>query len=301
VPFGGTSSTAMTCSDAACGGQAAPRTLDSTPGTLLRGAERLMPARYASAPTAPTATSVRLTSKAKARARSPRRPPPRPTCCATPPNRPCRGPRPSPPSTTSSKHRPSRGRTAASSPAALARPACGCGRPAQGRADPSPGSHAWRRAVGRGSVPHRAGPATERVGHDQHYRERAPRRARAHRRRRQRPRARPGPRRGARRVAGSGRGAVSALPPVRFLAPPSEPDVRVPAHPALHRTCDGRWGCWVRQRRVPVEWWLVLFRCPSTARRCCDRGSDTASRAPRRATRASCPRGWSSGAPSTVA
>ena len=39
---------------------------------------------------------------------------------------------------------------------------------------------------------------------------------------------------------GSGRGAVSALPPVRFLAPPSEPDVRVPAHPALHRACDGR-------------------------------------------------------------
>jgi hypothetical protein len=39
---------------------------------------------------------------------------------------------------------------------------------------------------------------------------------------------------------GSGRGAVPALPPVRFLAPPSEPDVRVPAHPALHRACDGR-------------------------------------------------------------
>ncbi len=41
-------------------------------------------------------------------------------------------------------------------------------------------------------------------------------------------------------LAGSGRGAVSALPPVRFPVPPSEPDVRVPAHPALHRTCDGR-------------------------------------------------------------
>jgi hypothetical protein len=39
---------------------------------------------------------------------------------------------------------------------------------------------------------------------------------------------------------GSGRGAVSALGPVRFLAPPSEPDVRVPAHPALHGACDGR-------------------------------------------------------------
>ena len=40
-------------------------------------------------------------------------------------------------------------------------------------------------------------------------------------------------------VAGSGRGAVSALPPVRFPAPPSEPDVHVPAHPALDSTCDG--------------------------------------------------------------
>jgi integrase len=41
-------------------------------------------------------------------------------------------------------------------------------------------------------------------------------------------------------LAGSGRGAVSALPPVRFPDPPSEPDVHVPAHPALHRTRDGR-------------------------------------------------------------
>jgi hypothetical protein len=41
-------------------------------------------------------------------------------------------------------------------------------------------------------------------------------------------------------LAGSGRGAVSALPPVRFPAPPSDPDVPIPEHPALHRTCGGR-------------------------------------------------------------
>ena len=40
--------------------------------------------------------------------------------------------------------------------------------------------------------------------------------------------------------AGSGRGAVPALPPVRFLDPPSEPGVRLPPHRALHRTCGGR-------------------------------------------------------------
>ena len=100
---------------------------------------------------------------------------------------------------------------------------------------------------------------------------------------------------------GSGRGAVTALPPVRFLAPPSEPDVRVPAHPALHRTCDGRSCRSLRQRRTPVEWWLVLFRGAPTARGCCGRDSDIASLVPRRARRVSCLRGWSSGAPSTVA
>jgi hypothetical protein len=41
-------------------------------------------------------------------------------------------------------------------------------------------------------------------------------------------------------VAGSGRGAVPALPPVRFPDPPSEPGVRIPTHRALHRTCGGR-------------------------------------------------------------
>ena len=33
---------------------------------------------------------------------------------------------------------------------------------------------------------------------------------------------------------GSGRGAVPALRLVRFPGPPSEPDVRVSTHPALH-------------------------------------------------------------------
>src|SRR6266536_242084 len=36
------------------------------------------------------------------------------------------------------------------------------------------------------------------------------------------------------RPVGSGRGAVSAFRPARFLGPPSEPDVRVSTHPALH-------------------------------------------------------------------
>ena len=102
-------------------------------------------------------------------------------------------------------------------------------------------------------------------------------------------------------LAGSGRGAVPALPPVRFPAPPSEPDVHVPAHPALHRTRDGRSCRRVRQRRFPVEWWLVLFRWPPTARGCGGPDSDIGSPEPRRARRASCLRGWSSGAPSTVA
>ena len=36
-------------------------------------------------------------------------------------------------------------------------------------------------------------------------------------------------------VVGSDRGAVSAFRLVRFLGPSSEPDVRLPSHPALHR------------------------------------------------------------------
>ena len=35
---------------------------------------------------------------------------------------------------------------------------------------------------------------------------------------------------------GSDRGAVPAFPPVRFLGPPSEPDVPVSGHPALHKS-----------------------------------------------------------------
>jgi hypothetical protein len=55
------------------------------------------------------------------------------------------------------------------------------------------------------------------------------------------------------------------------------------------------------RRRFPVEWWLGLFGCPPTARGSGDRDSDIASPGPRRASEASCLRGWSSGAPSTVA
>ena len=36
-------------------------------------------------------------------------------------------------------------------------------------------------------------------------------------------------------VVGSSRGAVSAFRPVRFPGPPSEPDVRLSPHPALHQ------------------------------------------------------------------
>jgi hypothetical protein len=57
----------------------------------------------------------------------------------------------------------------------------------------------------------------------------------------------------------------------------------------------------VMQRRVPAEWWFGLFRCPPTARGCCGRDSDIGSLAPRRARRAWCLLGWSSGAPSIVA
>ena len=39
---------------------------------------------------------------------------------------------------------------------------------------------------------------------------------------------------------GSSRSAVPALPPVRFSDPPSEPDLPIPEHPALHGACVGR-------------------------------------------------------------
>ena len=101
-------------------------------------------------------------------------------------------------------------------------------------------------------------------------------------------------------LVGSSRGAAPALPPARFPDSPSEPDMPIPEHPALHRT-----RCsivtLVTQRRFPVEWWLGLFRWSPTARGCCGRDSDIGSLVPRRARRASCLRGWSSGAPSTVA
>jgi hypothetical protein len=58
----------------------------------------------------------------------------------------------------------------------------------------------------------------------------------------------------------------------------------------------------VMQRRFPVEWWLVLWPWSSPrARGYGGRDSDIGSLEPRRATRASCLRGWSSRAPSIVA
>ena len=66
--------------------------------------------------------------------------------------------------------------------------------------------------------------------------------------------------------AGSGRGAVPALPPVRFPDPPAEPDLPIPEHPALHRTAMADRDAEFMQRRFPVERWLVLCRWPSTAR-----------------------------------
>ena len=98
---------------------------------------------------------------------------------------------------------------------------------------------------------------------------------------------------------GSSRGAVPALPPVRFPDPPAEPDLPVPEHPALHRTRDGRSCRWVMQRWPPAGWWPGLFRWSPTARGCGGRDIGIGSPRPRRARRASCLRVWSSGAPST--
>jgi len=99
--------------------------------------------------------------------------------------------------------------------------------------------------------------------------------------------------------SGSSRGAVSALPPVRFPDPPAEPDMPIPEHPALHRTSAARSLMLVRQRRSPAGWWPGLFRGPPTARGCGAR--DSGSPGPRRASEACGLRGWSSHVPSTVA
>lgn len=43
--------------------------------------------------------------------------------------------------------------------------------------------------------------------------------------------------------------------------PPSEPDVPVPEHPALHRTCVGRSRCaWSGRNDAPVGWWAACSR-----------------------------------------
>jgi len=99
--------------------------------------------------------------------------------------------------------------------------------------------------------------------------------------------------------AGLGRGAVLALPPVRFPDPPSEPDLPIPEHPALHRTCAGRLrGC--------VRHWMVP-RSPggagqlgSTASGFGVRGIGSGSPAPRLASRAWCPLCSSICVPSTA-
>jgi len=96
-------------------------------------------------------------------------------------------------------------------------------------------------------------------------------------------------------------GARCRRPPVRFPGPPSEPDVPVPEHPALHRTCDGR--SWCCRHAAAVAGRVVARPVPVSAHGegCCDRDTDIGSRGPRRASESSCLRGWSSGAPSTVA
>ena len=98
---------------------------------------------------------------------------------------------------------------------------------------------------------------------------------------------------------GRRRGAVSALRLMVSSPPPAEPDMRIPTHPALHRTSAVRCLTLVRQQRSPAGWWPGLFRGPPTARGCGVR--DSGSPGPRRASEVFCLRGWSSHVPSTVA
>jgi hypothetical protein len=128
------------------------------------------------------------------------------------------------------------------SPAPLARaPAGDAGRPAavrDRRSDPRPALGERRRPrpaaphrlEGRCAAPLRAAPAAPRPR----------RRARPRGCAAQRHPAPVGAYQPRRHVAGSGRGAVPALPPVRLPDPPSEPDVPIPEHPALRRTRGGR-------------------------------------------------------------
>jgi RNA-directed DNA polymerase len=98
---------------------------------------------------------------------------------------------------------------------------------------------------------------------------------------------------------GRRRGARSALRLVVSSPPPTEPDVPIPEHPALHRTSAGRLLVLVRQRRSPAGWWPGLFRGSPTARVC--GGRDIASPGPRRASGAVGLRSWSSCVPNTAA
>ena len=98
---------------------------------------------------------------------------------------------------------------------------------------------------------------------------------------------------------GRRRGAESALRLVVSSPPPTEPDMPIPEHPALHRTSAVRSLVLVRQRRSPAGWWPGLSRGSPTARACGGRGSG--SPGPRRASEAVGIRGWSSCVPSTAA
>ena len=100
-------------------------------------------------------------------------------------------------------------------------------------------------------------------------------------------------------AAGSGRGAVPALPPVRFPDPPSEPDLPIPEHPALHRTCAGR------SRRCVRHWMVPLSpggagQLGSTVSGFGAHGIGSGSPAPRPASGAWCPLGSSICVPSTA-
>jgi DDE family transposase len=91
-----------------------------------------------------------------------------------------------------------------------------------------------------------------------------------------------------------------AKPPPAPPAKPATPSVTIRL--TVTSPSDGPQRPYNRHRWAPAGWWPVLFRWPpSTARGSGGRDSDIGSPVPRRATRASCLLGWSSGAPSTVA
>ncbi|MGC9222126.1 MAG: reverse transcriptase domain-containing protein, partial [Solirubrobacteraceae bacterium] len=98
---------------------------------------------------------------------------------------------------------------------------------------------------------------------------------------------------------GRRRGAGSALRLVVSSPPPTEPDVPIPEHPALHRTFAGGSLVLVRQWRSPAGWWPGLLWVSPTGRFGGDRGSG--SPGPPRASEAVVLRGWSICVPNTAA